>query len=46
MKSGHQFSHYRPARYFAENISLLKGEISKKTLDRFEKAFQALNALL
>jgi predicted ATP-dependent endonuclease of OLD family len=40
------FNHYRPARYFAEHISTLKKDISVGTLDRFETAFKALNALL
>jgi hypothetical protein len=38
------FNHYRPARYFAEKGSTLT--ISAATLDRFETAFKALNALL
>jgi predicted ATP-dependent endonuclease of OLD family len=41
-----QFNHYRPARYFAENISKLTGDLSDATLDRFEKAFIALNKLI
>lgn len=40
------FNHYRPARYFAENIAKLDSELSDATLDRFEKAFVALNALI
>jgi hypothetical protein len=40
------FNHYRPARYFAENASTLKDELSKNALDRFESAAKALNALL
>ena len=40
------FNHYRPARYFAENISKLATELSATTLDRFEQAFIALNKLL
>lgn len=40
------FNHYRPARYFSENISALSNSISKTTLDRFEAAFKALNSLL
>lgn len=45
MQSG-SFSHYRPARYFHENISTLAPSISAPTKDRFEKAFKELNALL
>lgn len=45
-KSGVNFNHYRPARYFTENISSLITEIQQKTLDRFEAAFKTLNGLL
>jgi hypothetical protein len=38
------FSHYRPARLFAESASKLK--IPKEALDRFEAAFTTLNGLL
>ena len=40
------FDHYRPARYFAENIATLRPKLSEATLDRFETAFKALNGLL
>lgn len=40
------FNHYRPARYFAENIGALKSELTEPQLDRFRQAFTALNALL
>lgn len=40
------FNHYRPARYFVENGTKLKGDLSADSLDRFEKAAKALNALL
>jgi len=40
------FNHYRPARYFAENIATLKSELTEPQLDRFRKAFAALNNLL
>ena len=46
MPGGSSFNHYRPARYFAENISSLKAELSKPQLDRFREAFSALNKLL
>jgi len=39
-----KFNHYRPARYFAEKASTLI--VPDESLDRFEKAFTALNALL
>jgi predicted ATP-dependent endonuclease of OLD family len=41
-----QFNHYRPARYFVENVAQLTNEIPSETLDRFEAVFNALNALL
>jgi hypothetical protein len=41
---GTQFNHYRPARYLAEQGSSLTIPIG--TLDRFEIAFKAANALL
>ncbi len=44
LKSGTKFNHYRPARFFTENVSALT--ISDETLDRFEAAFKAVNALL
>jgi hypothetical protein len=40
------FNHYRPARYFAENIGKLGASISTDTLDRFEQTFKRLNAIL
>jgi predicted ATP-dependent endonuclease of OLD family len=45
LKSG-KFGHYRPARYFSENIVTLWPQISGTTKDRFEAAFKRLNALL
>ena len=44
-KSG-SFGHYRPARYFTENIASLWSTVSPKTRDRFEEAFKQLNGLL
>lgn len=40
------FNHYRPARYFVENIADLTPKLSPNTLDRFENACKALNALV
>jgi hypothetical protein len=40
------FNHYRPARYFAENIATLGNIVDAATLNRFESAFKALNSLL
>lgn len=41
-----KFNHYRPARYLAEQINNLQADIDDATLDRFENAFGALNAIL
>ena len=41
-----QFNHYRPARYLSESIGSLEGELTDETLDRFQRAFDALNQLL
>ena len=40
------FNHYRPAHYFSEHIGTLADELSEQELDRFQQAFNALNALL
>ncbi len=40
------FNHYRPARYFSEKATLLEPELSEDTLNRFQRAFDALNALI
>ena len=40
------FNHYRPARYLSDNIDSLANDISDQCLDRFEQAFNAVNALL
>ena len=45
LKSG-QFHHYRPARYFNENIKELKKKIPGDAKKHFADAFEALNALL
>jgi hypothetical protein len=45
LKTG-KFNHYRPARYFAEHITDLTPKLSAATLDRFEAAYKALNALV
>lgn len=46
MKDGIQFNHYRPARFFAENVTFLSEDISEKTLERFSQTFESLNVLL
>ena len=45
LKSG-CFGHYRPARYFTENIVELWSKISDETKDRFETIFKRANNLL
>ena len=40
------FNHYRPARYFSEKATSLETELSEETLNRFQQAFDALNALI
>jgi predicted ATPase len=44
LKKGTVFNHFRPARYFATNATKLK--VPAGTMERFEAAFVALNALL
>ena len=41
-----EFNHYRPARYFSTKIGSLKSQLTQLQLDRFQKAFSALNKLL
>jgi len=45
LKSG-KFGHYRPARYFSENVATLWPKVSGATKDRFEAAFKHFNSLL
>jgi hypothetical protein len=45
MKFG-SFGHYRPARYFTEQLATLWPKVSDETKDRFEAAFKHLNGLL
>ena len=40
------FNHYRPARYLAESVGSLAGQLTDVELDRFQRAFDVLNALL
>ena len=41
-----RFSHYRPARYFIENLESLESELTDSQLDRFQQVFDDLNKLL
>ena len=40
------YGHYRPARYFSENVATLWPRVSDEAKDRFEAAFKHLNTLL
>ena len=40
------FSHYRPARYFMENVAELWKDVSEDTKNRFENIFKVLNGLI
>ena len=46
LSSGQKFNHYRPARYFAENLDKLEGELTDCELNHFREAFAAVNGLL
>lgn len=46
LKGKATWNHYRPARYFVDNLGTLEKDVSDSTLDRFEDAFKRLNALL
>jgi len=46
LKEGIEFNHYRAARHLSERLGILQGEISDATLDRFEKMFRKVNAIL
>ena len=46
LPNGAHFNHYRPARYFNENISSLADQLGEEAVDRFQQAFDQLNQLL
>lgn len=46
LKGGIKFNHFRPARYFNENLLKLSANISDETKKKFENAFLALNNIL
>ena len=46
LPGGAGFNHYRPARYFTENSSVLESSLSETELERFQQAFDKLNSLL
>ena len=41
-----RFSHFRPARYFGENVNVLWSKVSEDTRKRFEVLFEKINSLL
>ena len=46
LPNGASFNHFRPARYFAERIGALAADLTEEELNRFGRAFNALNELL
>ena len=46
LPNGAAFNHYRPARYFVDNIESLGVELDEAILERFQRVFDALNRLL
>ena len=46
LPNGVNFNHYRPALYLHTNLDSLKDDLTEAVLDRFQKAFDALNKLL
>lgn len=46
LPSSISFNHFRPARYFVEHFAKMKNDLTVTQLDRFRKAFDALNKLL
>ena len=46
LPNGQKFNHYRPARYFTENIDKFESDLTVCELNHFREAFAALNGLL
>ena len=46
LPNGAKFNHYRPALYLSKNLDSLEVDLTESDLDRFQKAFDALNKLL
>lgn len=46
LPNGAKFNHYRPARYFRDNIATLESTLTESELDRFREVFSTLNDLL
>ena len=46
LPNGARFNHYRPASHLYQNMGTLTKKLSQKELDRFQRMFDDLNALL
>ena len=46
LPNGAQFNHYRPAYYLSKNVNTVANELTDSELERFQRAFDALNRLL
>ena len=46
LPNGARFNHYRPASHLHQNMGTLAKNLSQKELDRFQRMFDDLNALL
>ena len=44
--NGAKFNHYHPALYLSKNLDSLEADLPESDLERFQKAFDALNKLL
>ncbi|MYH80434.1 hypothetical protein F4141_06985 [Candidatus Poribacteria bacterium] len=46
MPNNRKFKHLPPALYFSKNVGNLENQLSDSDFERFQKAFDALNALI
>ncbi len=46
MPNNRKFTHLPPALYFSKNVGNLENQLSDSDFERFQKAFDALNALI
>ena len=46
MPNNREFKHLPPALYFSKNVGNLENQLSDSDFERFQKAFDALNALI
>ena len=44
MPNNREFKHLPPALYFSKNVGNLENQLSDSDFERFQKAFDALNA--